>query len=207
MGTYLFVPGGKRTKSDWDALRAILASRGQRTEAITLSDPERVSLGDHIAEVSRLIDQGDLREVILVGHSYAGFVITGVADAVPGRIARLVYVDSAIPVSGQSLFDVFGAAGIDPGKYDVPAWPPFLAPLIFDAAVIRKISKTYIHCLQSQFLEMTQDIPRRFKKAPSGDLWEYLPTGDVNWRYESLYADHYCMLNAPAALAEILHPR
>lgn len=207
MAIYLFVPGGKRTKGDWDALRAILASRGQRTEAITLSDPERASLGDHIAEVCRLIDQGDLREVILVGHSYAGFVITGVADAVPGRIARLVYVDSAIPVSGQSLFDVFGAAGIDPGKYGVPAWPPFRSPLVFDAAVIGKIPKTYIHCLRSQFLEMTHAIPRRFKKGPSGNLWEYLPTGDANWRYESLYADHYCMLNAPAALAEILLPR
>jgi hypothetical protein len=54
---------------------------------------------------------------------------------------------------------------------------------------------------------MTHAIPRRFKKGPSGDLWEYLPTGDANWRYESLYADHYCMLNAPAALAEILLPR
>jgi pimeloyl-ACP methyl ester carboxylesterase len=50
----------------------------------------------------------DLHDVILVGHSYGGMVITGVADRVADRIGRLVYLDAANPVNGQSLVDVAG---------------------------------------------------------------------------------------------------
>jgi pimeloyl-ACP methyl ester carboxylesterase len=50
----------------------------------------------------------DLREVILVGHSYGGMVITGAADRAAGRVGRLVYLDAANPVNGQSLLDVAG---------------------------------------------------------------------------------------------------
>jgi pimeloyl-ACP methyl ester carboxylesterase len=50
----------------------------------------------------------DLRDVILVGHSYGGMVITGVADRSADRIGRLVYLDAANPANGQSLVDVAG---------------------------------------------------------------------------------------------------
>ena len=50
----------------------------------------------------------DLRDVILVGHSYGGMVITGVADRALGRIGKLVYLDAANPANGQSLVDVAG---------------------------------------------------------------------------------------------------
>ena len=50
----------------------------------------------------------DLRDVILVGHSYGGMVVTGVADRAPDRVGRLVYLDAANPVDGQSLVDVAG---------------------------------------------------------------------------------------------------
>src|SRR5690606_29622328 len=44
----------------------------------------------------------DLRDVVLVGHSYGGMVITGVADRAPERLARLVYLDAAVPANGQN---------------------------------------------------------------------------------------------------------
>ena len=50
----------------------------------------------------------DLRDVILVGHSYGGMVITGVADRAADRVGRLVYLDAANPANGQSLVDVAG---------------------------------------------------------------------------------------------------
>jgi len=50
----------------------------------------------------------DLRDVILVGHSYGGMVITGVADRAADRIGRLVFLDAANPGNGQSLEDVAG---------------------------------------------------------------------------------------------------
>jgi len=204
MAYYLFVPGGKRRKEDWDDIRAILEARGRQTDAITLSDPEQSSLSNHVAEVCELINKANLQNVYLAGHSYASFVITGVADKIPQKIARLIFIDSAIPETGQSLFDVFRTVGIDPGQFGVPDWPPFTERLFFDRAIIEKIPKTYIHCLNSQFLELTKNIARLFQKHENDNCWDYTKTGDANWTYYELNADHYCMLKAPAELAGIL---
>jgi pimeloyl-ACP methyl ester carboxylesterase len=67
-----------------------------------------VDLTLHIADVVNVLRYEDLREVILVGHSYGGMVVTGVADRAPDRVGRLVYLDAACPLNGQSLVDVGG---------------------------------------------------------------------------------------------------
>jgi len=204
MGYYLFVPGGKRKKDDWDDVRAVLESHGQRTDAMTLSDPEHATLSDHISEVCRMIDAAKVRDIYLVGHSYASFVITGVANTIPEKIARLIFIDSSIPENGNSLFDIFYLAGMDPGKFGVPEWPPFTERLFFDQAIIKKIPKTYVHCIHSQFLEMTRNISRNFSKQADGRNWIYTKTGDSNWSYFELDSDHYCMLKNPRELAEMI---
>ena len=56
----------------------------------------------------QVLEQEDLRDVVLVGHSYAGMVVTGAAARLPHRLARLVYLDAVVPRSGQSLFDCSG---------------------------------------------------------------------------------------------------
>ena len=65
-----------------------------------------IDLETHIADVLGVLKYEDLRDVILVGHSYGGMVATGVADRVPERIAHLVYVDAFAPRDGQSLLDL-----------------------------------------------------------------------------------------------------
>jgi len=194
MAYYLFVPGGKRKKDDWDNVRAVLESQDQPTDAITLSDPEHSSLSNHIYEVCSMISNANIHDVWLAGHSYASFVITGVANVIPEKIAQLIYIDSVIPENGQSLFDFFHLAGIDPGKYGVPEWPPFTERLFFDQSLIRKIPKIYIHCIHSQFLEMTRNIPQYVKRHAQDDHWVYF----------DLDSDHYCMLKNPRELAEII---
>jgi pimeloyl-ACP methyl ester carboxylesterase len=67
-----------------------------------------VDLDLHIRDVVAVLGSEDLRDVILVGHSYGGMVITGVADRAADRVGRLVYLDAATPVNGQSLVDVAG---------------------------------------------------------------------------------------------------
>jgi pimeloyl-ACP methyl ester carboxylesterase len=77
--------------------------------AVTLTgDGERahlrrpdISLADHIADAVGLIEAEELRDIVLVGHSYGGMVITGVADALHERVARLVYVDAMVPLPGE----------------------------------------------------------------------------------------------------------
>jgi pimeloyl-ACP methyl ester carboxylesterase len=68
----------------------------------------RVDLNRHIEDVVAVLHFEDLRDVILVGHSYGGMVITGIADQAADRIGKLVYLDAANPVNGQSLVDVSG---------------------------------------------------------------------------------------------------
>ena len=62
-----------------------------------------VGLETHITDIVNLLEYEDLTQIILVGHSYGGMVITGVADRVPGRIRELVYLDAAHPRDGESL--------------------------------------------------------------------------------------------------------
>jgi len=67
-----------------------------------------IDLNAHIDDVVNLLFYEDLRDVIIVGHSYGGMVITGVADRAADRVGKVVYLDAANPVNGQSLVDVAG---------------------------------------------------------------------------------------------------
>ena len=67
-----------------------------------------INLDTHITDVVKLLHFEDLHDVILVGHSYGGMVITGIADRAAGRVGHIVYLDAATPVNGQSLVDVAG---------------------------------------------------------------------------------------------------
>jgi pimeloyl-ACP methyl ester carboxylesterase len=67
-----------------------------------------VNLEMHIEDVANVLRFERLSGVILCGHSYAGMVITGVADRLPERIASLVYVDAFVPKDGDSWWDLAG---------------------------------------------------------------------------------------------------
>lgn len=64
---------------------------------------EPPGLETHIADVASLIEAQDLWDVVLVGHSYAGMVITGVADRLKPRLGRLIYLDAAVPADGDDF--------------------------------------------------------------------------------------------------------
>ncbi len=80
-------------------------------ERVHLAGPE-VGLSTHIEDIVNVLRFEDLREVVLVGHSYGGMVIAGVADRVPDRIGRMVYFDAIVPKDGESVMILFGE-GID----------------------------------------------------------------------------------------------
>lgn len=65
-----------------------------------------IDLDTHITDVVAVLHYEDLRDVILVGHSYGGMVIPGVADRALDRVGHLVYLDAATPVNGESLADI-----------------------------------------------------------------------------------------------------
>jgi pimeloyl-ACP methyl ester carboxylesterase len=66
----------------------------------------QIDLNTHIQDVIGIIDDADLSDIVLVGNSYGGMVISGVADRVPEKVASLVYLDAFVPENGQSLLSL-----------------------------------------------------------------------------------------------------
>ena len=116
MATYVLVHGGAHGGWCYGPVARILRSAGQEVHAPTLTGlgdrshllRPGIDLDTHIADIVAVLRYEDLRDVILVGHSYGGMVITGVADRAPDRVGHLVYLDAATPVNGQSLVDIAG---------------------------------------------------------------------------------------------------
>jgi pimeloyl-ACP methyl ester carboxylesterase len=74
-------------------------------ERLHLATPD-VDLEIYIEDIRAVIRYERLEDFVLVGHSYGGMVITGVADREYEKISRLVYLDAFLPENGQSLFDL-----------------------------------------------------------------------------------------------------
>ena len=116
MTAYVLVPGACHGGWWYDELRERLRGAGHLAQAITpagLEDIPRtdclINLDTHIdqaaAAVTEMADRGSAAEpVVLVGHSYAGSVITGVADRMPEKVKALVYLDAFLPGDGDSCW-------------------------------------------------------------------------------------------------------
>ncbi len=94
-----------------DVVTPTLTGLGERVHLLTPA----VSLETHIQDVLGVLHYEDLQQVILVGHSYGGSIITGVADHAADRLAYLVYLDAFVPQDGQCLLDLLppeGAAAV-----------------------------------------------------------------------------------------------
>jgi pimeloyl-ACP methyl ester carboxylesterase len=116
MATYVLVHGGGHGGWCYQRVARLLRSSGHEVYTPTLSglgersnllSPD-IDLDLHVRDVVAVLHYEDLHDVILVGHSYGGMVITGAADRAADRIGRVVYLDAANPQNGQSLVDVAG---------------------------------------------------------------------------------------------------
>jgi len=87
-----------------DVYAPTLTGLGERSHLLD----GRVDLSQHIDDVVNVVRYEDLHDVILVGHSYGGPVVTGAADRLPDRVAKLVYLDAAYVGQGESVADAFG---------------------------------------------------------------------------------------------------
>lgn len=181
-------------------------------ERVHLARPD-IGLSTHIDDVVNTILFEDLHDVILMGHSYGGMVITGVADRVPDRIRRLVYVDAFVPNDGESVMS-FGRARVDwlkpmiKGDFIVPPWvkpeqpPPhdvpqplktFTEPIALKNKAALKLPATYILTVEAG------------KEAKDDDFWPHAQRArERGWPVLQLTADHNAQWSAPEALVEML---
>lgn len=173
----------------------MLERGGHTVFAPTLAEPEDTTLDGHISEVCDLIDEiASGERVILVGHSYAAMVITGVAARLPERVSGLIYLDSAFPRSGESLYDVLQRCGFSYRSFGLSTERPFTDPLVFDEELIRMIPKIYVHCTRSEFLPVGECIYKEIRKNAARD----------NWTCFELDSPHHCMKAMPEQVAAIL---
>lgn len=91
---------------------------------------EDVGLSTHVEDIVNVLEFENLENVVLVGHSYGGMVISGVANRVPHRIRQLVYMDAIVPEDGESVMDLAGDAIVTMAEAGAGGAPPWqLVPL------------------------------------------------------------------------------
>ena len=114
MATFVLVHGSWAGSVVWRELAPRLRKAGHEVYAPTLTGigarkhllNREIDLDTHIQDVIGVIDDADLSDIVLVGNSYGGMVITGVADRIPEKVASLVYLDAFVPENGQSCLSL-----------------------------------------------------------------------------------------------------
>ncbi len=177
-----------------------------------------------IEDLVNVIEFEELSDIILVGHSFGGMAITGVADAMPERIRHIVYLDAIVPQDGQSVFSQLpehvvnermkAAYDHDGGKSFPPFHPEAFA--VTDPEDVewlkRRLTphpvKTYVepislknppaHKLNRTYIRCTNPLYPPMKATAE---WIKRQTG---WDYIELAEGHSAAITAPARLAEIL---
>ena len=112
------------TETGSTVYRPTLTGQGERVHLASTS----IGLNTHITDIVNTILYEDLHDVILVGHSYGGMVVTGVADSIPERIQQLIYIDAFLPENGESAFAIIetGKGGLfkNVDGFVIPFWVP-----------------------------------------------------------------------------------
>jgi pimeloyl-ACP methyl ester carboxylesterase len=226
--TYVLVHGAWHGGWCWKRVAPALRAAGHEVYAPTLTGlGERAHLANpaidlamHIADVVNLLEAEELEKVVLVGHSYGGMVITGVADRAAARLRRVVYLDAFLPANGKCLLDYLhpdrraiikqGEMGgfVDPlplaifgvtEPQDV-AWATrhemrqsyrtFAQPVHFTGNGGANLPRTYVHCTN----------------PPTGSFDQFAARlrDDPAWKYYELKTGHDCMITDPQSVIRIL---
>lgn len=208
MATYVICHGGFDGGWAWKDVAVLLRAAGHEVYTPTYTGlGERshllsrdIDLNTHIQDILMVLKYEDLSEVILVGHSMGGLVITGVADKAPDSLSHLVYLDALVPQDGQSMADMYGPeawkefeqwAESDGNawllSYDAPQGDrhtpqPFkvcLTPLELKNPEAAALPRTFIRCT-----EATEDY-----LVPVGRCAQMARHAE-GWRYRELKSKH-----------------
>jgi pimeloyl-ACP methyl ester carboxylesterase len=229
--TYVLVHGAWHGGWCWREVADRLRAEGHRVFTPTLTGlAERshlalsgVSLSTHVQDVLNLLKWEGLSDVVLVGHSYGGMVVSGAAEgAEPGAIGALVFLDAFVPAHGRSLLDYTAAEGREGGPMvEEGLATGLVSPIPAAVFGVNEVDRARVDALctpqpYATLTEKAQMTGARERVARKGYI---LATGwagatfpafaaEANsrpdWAYHEVDCGHDVMLDAPDRLAEIL---
>jgi pimeloyl-ACP methyl ester carboxylesterase len=197
-----------------------LTGLGERSHLIS----PLITLDTHVTDVANVIEFEELEQVVLVGHSYAGTIISGVADRIAPRLSRLVYLDSQFLDPGKSLFDLLprevveqrlqairqngggvGAAGIPPAAFGVR--DPADAAWVARRLTLQPVG-TYSHRFHLN-APMGNGVPKTYIDCTVDPIATLAPMkarvrAEPGWTVRTLATGHDAMITAPGPLADML---
>jgi pimeloyl-ACP methyl ester carboxylesterase len=227
--TFVLVHGAWHGGWCYARVAALLRARGSNVFTPTLTGlGERahlahpmIDLSTHVTDVVNVLRYEDLHDVVLCGHSYGGNVITGVVEAVPERVAALVFLDAFVPEDGESLQDLVppsqrerqNEAAAANGGF-VPAIPAAVFGVnegdraYVDAQCVPQPLPTFreglaLNGARERIAHKTYLRAGNYRSLPFDAARERL-TGDPRWVVETIPSGHDVMLDAPDELAAAL---
>ena len=214
----------------WKKMRPLLRAAGHEFYSPTytglgerahLARPE-VDLSTPEQDVLAVLEFEDLKDVVLLGHSYGGMVATGVADQARNRIARVVYIDAFAPKDGQSLFDLTGpkaegnmragaAKDGDGWKLPINPMPPDTSPEDQAWAMPRRRPQPIRTFEEKIKLQSAEPPPPRHyiyaKKNGPGDVFRQFgerARSEAGWKYYEIDSSHNPHITCPDVLMSLL---
>ncbi|MET9267686.1 alpha/beta hydrolase [Amycolatopsis sp. NPDC004079] len=235
MTTFLLVHGAWHSGRAWDRVVPLLESAGHRVLAPSLTgygdkkhllSPE-IGLDTHVQDIVDLLRAE--QDVVLVGHSYAGLVISSAANEMPDRVAELVYLDAMVPEDGETAVDVqpisqrlIDLAAQHGDGWRVPPLPEQPTPFglfgVTDPADVvwlrEMLSDQPVRCLQQPARldnPAARAIPRTHIRCvgatPEGITRRPVPAIQPNGTPSQVWelpTGHDCMITMPVELSELL---
>jgi pimeloyl-ACP methyl ester carboxylesterase len=226
--TFLVCHGAWSAGWAWKKMHPLMSAAGHRLitptctglgERVHLANPS-IDLETHIQDILNVIRYEDLRDIVLLGHSYGGMVATGVADRARDCIAQLIYLDAFVPGNGQSLLDLneparqrmqeLANAG-DGWRVPPNPTPPDTSQADLEWLTERRVDmpiKCFEMTLKLQGGEL--QLPRsyiyatRITPADTFGPFARCARSEPGWRYYEIDASHSPHVTAPETLAALL---
>ena len=203
MATFVLVHGAWAGSVVWRQLAPRLSKAGHEVYAPTLTGigarkhllSREIDLDTHIQDVIGVIDDADLSDIVLVGHSYGGMVISGVADRVPEKVASLVYLDAFVPENGQSNLSMLPP---DRRPTTVPGEDWLVAPRTSAEFGLKRPDLTGGISRVKRKMYILATAPARFTR-----FYDKLKN-DPGWTVHTLPCTHFIQLEMPDELTAIL---
>ena len=227
MENFVLIHGGMIGGNCWNTVRKLLQHKNHSvlTPTLTglgekkhLSHPD-VDLETHIQDILNAIFYAEVSDIILVGHSYGGMVMTGVADRIPNMIKKMIYVAAVLPTDGESMFDAirpeissFLHEGAQQGNgWEVPVGAPESYGIHASEEVKWFEKMTTPHPLKSfqQKLHFNDasfhGIERVYIKASKDDALDNMAkrAEEMGMPCYKINSGHFPMLTSPEALVDL----